>query len=90
MMFPTRYLTIIAVLFPIFTAQANCRSDPWSVAEMETEVTSGHQPQLGNRHSRPLKPVDSMLTPPLEAGTKLWGFQRGRASRLQNFNRRRG
>ena len=23
-----------------------------------------------------------MLTPPLEAGTKLWGFQRGRASPL--------
>lgn len=58
MMFPIRYLTIIAVLFPIFTAQANCRSNPWSVAEMETEVTSGHQPQLGNRLSRPLKPVD--------------------------------
>jgi hypothetical protein len=26
--------------------------------------------------------LDSMLTPPLEAGTKLWGFQRGRASPL--------
>ena len=26
--------------------------------------------------------VYSMLTPPLEAGTKLWGFQRGRASPL--------
>jgi hypothetical protein len=31
----------------------------------------------------------SKLTPPLEAGTIKWGFQRGRASPLQNFNRRR-
>jgi len=58
MMLPIRYLTILAVLFPICTAQANCRSDPRSGAEMETEATSGHQPQLGNRLSRPLKPVD--------------------------------
>ena len=27
-----------------------------------------------------------MLTPPLEAGTKLWGFQRGRASPLRYLN----
>ncbi len=81
MLFPIQYLTIIAVLLPIFTAQANCRSSPRSLAEMETEVTSGHQPQLGNRLSRLLKPVDSMLTPPLEAGTR--GCQRGRASPLQ-------
>ena len=28
--------------------------------------------------------LDFMLTPPLEAGTLLWGFQRGRASPLVN------
>ena len=30
------------------------------------------------------------LTPPLEAGTTKWGFQRGRASPLRYFNWRRG
>ena len=82
MKFPIGYLVIIAVLFPIFTAQANCRSNPRSLAEMETEATSGHQPQPGNRRSRPLKQVDFNLTPPLEAGTIKWGFQKGRASPL--------
>jgi len=82
MMFPIQYLTIVAVLLPFFTAQASCRSDPRSAAAIGTEVTSGHRPQLGNPLSRPLKPVDSMLTPRLEAGTIKWGFQRGRASPL--------
>ncbi|MBM2802564.1 MAG: hypothetical protein HW419_457 [Deltaproteobacteria bacterium] len=34
--------------------------------------------------------ADSILTPPREAGTKLWGFQRERASPLRYFNWRRG
>jgi hypothetical protein len=59
-MFPIQYLTIVAVLFPFFTAQASCRSDSRSAAAIGTEVTSGHRPQLGNRLSRPLKPVDCL------------------------------
>ena len=82
MMFSIQYLTIVAVLLPFITAQANCRSDPRSAVAIATEVTSGHRPQLGDPRSRPLKPVDSMLTPRLEAGTINWGFQRGRASSL--------
>ena len=68
MMFSIQYLTIVAVLLPFITAQANCRSDPRSAAAIGTEVPSGHQPQLGNRLARPLKPVDSRLTPRLDDG----------------------
>ncbi|MGH7886528.1 MAG: N5-glutamine methyltransferase family protein [Candidatus Binatia bacterium] len=35
-------------------------------------------------------PFDFHLTPPLEAGTIKWGFQRGRASHLQYLNWQRG
>jgi len=47
MMFPIQYLTIVAVLLPFITAQANCRSDPRSAGAIGTEVTSGHRPQSG-------------------------------------------
>lgn len=57
MMFPIQFLTIIAVLCPTFTAQAICRDQPRSVAEMATAATSVHQAQLDNRLSWALKPV---------------------------------
>jgi hypothetical protein len=47
MMFPIQYLTIVAVLLPFITAQANCRSDPRSAGAIGTEVASGHRPQSG-------------------------------------------
>jgi hypothetical protein len=47
MMFPNQYLTIVTVLLPFFTAQANCRIDLQSAGAIGTEVTSGHQPQSG-------------------------------------------
>lgn len=58
MLFSSQYLTIIAVLLPFFTTQANCCGDPRSRAAMETEINRGHQPQPGDRLSRPSKPVD--------------------------------
>lgn len=58
MMFSIQYLTIVAVLLPCFTAQADCRSDPRSAAAIGTEAPSRHQPQFGDFRSRPLKPFE--------------------------------
>ena len=58
MRFSIQSLTLVTVLLPFFTAQANCRSDPRSAGAIGTEAASGHRPQLGNRLARPLKPFD--------------------------------